>query len=130
MFELTQFQVTKRRRTFDMPAHHVQYFRANGNYVDLFAQGEKFLHRITMSILEQGLPSTFLRIHRSWIVNVKFIKHVQYLCNNEYRFTFMDGTEVVSGRSFKPQIASFLNDSDDRERTLRVWAFSRQATAA
>ncbi len=131
MSQITHFSVTKRRRNLDIPVNQVQVFRANGNYVDLLVQEDKYLYRTTMNALESMLSSSrFLRIHRSWIVNVDWIRNIQYLCNNEYRFTLMDGTEVVSGRSFKPQIADFLTELEKGHRHLRQWAFNRAVSAA
>lgn len=87
----------------------VFYIEANGNYVNLKTLDKTHLYRITMNALSDQLdPEDFLRIHRSIIVNRRFIKKCQYLSNSEYQFAMKDGTVLISGRSYKKAIMQYL----------------------
>ena len=55
-------------------ADRIEWIRAAGNYVEVYAAGRMTLHRKTMRELELSLdPARFRRIHRSVIVNVEAI---------------------------------------------------------
>jgi hypothetical protein len=55
----------------------VDFICAAGNYMELTCASEKFLLRVSMKQLEQDLPSgCFIRIHRSYIVNIAAIDRI------------------------------------------------------
>lgn len=87
----------------------VVLLRAEGNYLKLQLTDRSFLHRMTMNAVETELdPARFLRIHRSYIVNTLHIRSTRYSGNNEFIFTMANGERIVSGRSYKDQIAKSL----------------------
>jgi DNA-binding LytR/AlgR family response regulator len=54
------------------------YVEALENYVTLYTKNEKFTIHFTMKALEYQLPSdTFIRVHRSFIVNISMIKTIK-----------------------------------------------------
>jgi DNA-binding LytR/AlgR family response regulator len=56
----------------------ILYIEALENYVTLNTRNEKFTIHFTMKAIEYQLPSdTFLRVHRSFIVNKNFIKTIK-----------------------------------------------------
>ena len=68
---------------------------------------------MTMNAVETELdPARFLRIHRSYIVNTLHIRNTRYSGNNEFIFTMANGERIVSGRSYKEQIALNLTRSE------------------
>jgi two-component system LytT family response regulator len=89
--------------------YDVQYIEAEGNYLKLQLDKERFLLRNTMTQMCESLDMTcFLRVHRSVIVNVNFLKQKSYKGNNEYSFKMRSGAEFMSGRSFKDGIDEFF----------------------
>lgn len=46
---------------------------ATGNYVTFHLRNEKLLSRITLAEIEKELPSSFIRTHRSYIVNSELV---------------------------------------------------------
>ncbi|MDW3193792.1 MAG: LytTR family DNA-binding domain-containing protein [Cytophagales bacterium] len=104
--------ITDRGREFEVDLDEVLYFEANGNYVNLFTQNKTHLYRTTMNALAEQLnPEEFIRIHRSLILNKRYIGKCTYTSNNEYRFTLKNGQELASGRSFKQDVMVYLNQS-------------------
>jgi two-component system LytT family response regulator len=64
-----------------------------------------------MNAVESELdPARFLRIHRSFIVNNAHVRSSRYSGNNEFIFTMANGERIVSGRSYKEQIAKVLQE--------------------
>lgn len=102
------FKDRGRERTVNW--YDVLYLAAEGNYLKLQLERERFLIRGTMAqAIEMLDPACFVRIHRSLIVNKNFLKSRHYKGNNEYVFKMRNGEEFVSGRSFKEGIEEFFN---------------------
>ncbi len=88
----------------------VLYFEANGNYLNLKTTTKTYLYRSTMNAISERInPEEFIRIHRSIIVNRRYIRKCTYMSNNEYEFKMKDGTSLQSGRSFKKEIMQYLS---------------------
>ena len=54
----------------------VDFFKSEANYTSVTLDGKKVLTLITMKELERKLPGFFLRVHRSYIVNLNQIKSI------------------------------------------------------
>lgn len=87
------------------------WLEAQGNYVKLYTDKHSWLYRSTLQTLESEVdPSTFLRIHRSLMVNKKRVVKVTYTGNHEYEFHLPGDIKLRSGRSYRPNIQAFLED--------------------
>ncbi len=62
----------------------ITHIEATENYVTVFTMKSKFLHKETIQSLEQRLPRSFIRIHKSTIVNTKYINEFYSLLNGDY----------------------------------------------
>lgn len=81
------------------------YITATENYVHIFfANGEKCILRYTLSELENKLESNFIRVHKSYIVNIKYISSVLSGKLN------ILGTWIPIGRVFKSNLKEYLLD--------------------
>jgi two-component system LytT family response regulator len=90
--------------------YDVLYIEADGNYLKLQLEHERFLIRNTMQQMSGELDhGCFVRIHRSMIINVNYLKMKSYKGNNEYGFRMKNGEEFISGRSFKEAIDEFFD---------------------
>ena len=56
-------------------------------------------------------PSTFLRIHRSIIVNIDSIADLSPLFHGEFLVRLNDGTELTSNRNFRDDLQRILQDT-------------------
>lgn len=89
----------------EVPTDEVIYMEAQGNYVKLCTENRDYLFRIGMNILESELnPDHYLRIHRTYLLNKRWIERQTYQGNNEFKFVLKNGFEVCSSRSFKKHI--------------------------
>jgi two-component system LytT family response regulator len=100
---------------FDVNLQDVGYIKTEGNYVRIYTKDRFYLHRMTIQELQDVLdPKHFMRIHRGIMLNCYWVKSVKYLVQNfEYRFSLIDNTTLISGRSYKATIDSFLEKNPE-----------------
>ncbi|MCI0432839.1 MAG: LytTR family transcriptional regulator DNA-binding domain-containing protein [Gemmatimonadetes bacterium] len=104
-----RIMVKERGRFVFLPARELEYVRAAGNYLVLFAGGRRHYLRSTMNELMQRLdPGRFLRIHRSTIVSLDFVKEIQARENGTYRVRMNDGAELILSRTYRDAILHHL----------------------
>lgn len=107
---ITTITIADRGWEHEVELDEVLYIEANGNYVNLLTSDKTHLHRSTMNTISAQLnPEDFLRIHRSIIVNRRYIKKCTYASNNEYEFIMKNGKTLLSGRSYKQEIMAYLS---------------------
>lgn len=88
----------------------VVLFEANGNYCKIHLKQRFYLYKKTMKELVNELNTQeYLRIHRSYIVNLNQVNNVDYQGKNEYSFELSNGQFIVSGRSFAPEIKKYMS---------------------
>ena len=93
----------------EIPIEEIQSVQSQGNYVKLNLSEHWYLYRSTISHLEDKFRKyDFLRIHRSLMVNTRYVEKVCYLQNNEYRFRLNNGSKLTSSRSYKSSIDAFV----------------------
>ena len=105
------FTIREKGREYKAIVDDIVLLQAEGNYLCLRMKDRNHLYRMTMNSVGYELdPSRFLRIHRSFIVNTAHIRNTRYSGNNEFIFTMANGELIVSGRSYKEQIAKALQE--------------------
>jgi two-component system LytT family response regulator len=105
------FTIKDKGREHKVKAEDILYLRAEGNYLCLQLKERSFLYRMTMNAVESELdPARFMRIHRSYIVNTAHVRSSRYSGNNEFIFSMANNERIVSGRSYKEQIAKMLTE--------------------
>lgn len=76
------------------------YVQACGDYVTLVTLAGQYLKEQTMKSLESQLPSArFVRIHRSYIVNVEQIKRVELFGKETYHVLLKNGVALKASSS-------------------------------
>jgi two-component system LytT family response regulator len=80
----------------------IEWIEAQEKYVSLHVGNETYLHRETMNSLEERLdPAQLIRIHRSQIVNIEFVKELQAWSHGDYLVVLKNGTRLPLGRRYK-----------------------------
>jgi two-component system, LytTR family, response regulator len=101
-----------RGRILFLPVSDIRWIGAEGNYVRLCTATETHLLRETMSRLEERLdPRGFLRVHRSFIVNLKYVKEVRRETNGDSVVIMDGGQKVALGRSYRAYLNEQLHQS-------------------
>ncbi|MBL7946022.1 MAG: response regulator transcription factor [Flavobacteriales bacterium] len=113
--EYTQVIVIKEKgREYRVPVKDILFIRAEGNYLIIQTKPRHYLLRMTMNMVETDLdPAVFVRVHRSYMVNMAHVRNTRYSGNNEFLFTMSNGQHVLSGRSYKEHIAKLLSRTID-----------------
>jgi two-component system LytT family response regulator len=99
-----------RGRILFLSVDEIRWIAAEENYVRICVGEESHLLRETMSNLETRLnPRTFLRVHRSAIVNLHYVKEVKSETDGETTVVLTNGERVAMGRSYKSRIQNLLH---------------------
>lgn len=97
-----RFLVRKLGREFLVAAGDIEWLQAAGNYVNLRVRGHDYPLRSTISGIEAKLdPARFVRIHRSYMVNLDLVTSIQPLESGEAKVQLKDGTELPCSRRYR-----------------------------
>ena len=89
--------------------HDIDWVDVAGDQVRLHVGKETHLLRETMAQVEARLPAaTFVRIHRSTIVNLDRVREVQPWFKGDYVLILKDGTRLTSGRTYREKVQRLL----------------------
>ncbi len=100
---LARIAVKNRQQIYVVPIQEVDYIEANGDYVTLHTAKGAFLKERTMKYFEENLPQQqFIRIHRSYIVNVGEVSKIELYEKESYRIHLKNGTVLkASSNGYK-----------------------------
>lgn len=88
----------------------IEWVEAQGDYVKLHTGKESHLLRETMNGLSDRLdPGRFVRIHRSRIVNLDYIREIRPLWGGDCAVLMRDGTELTMSRTYRGSLQGALN---------------------
>ena len=79
------------------------------DYVEIFTAEKKYVKKETMNFLEQSLPEeTFVRVHRSSIINVNYMKKMERYGKESYIVILKDGSKVNVSKSRTKELKQLL----------------------
>ena len=108
---LTRLAIRNGEKTMFVPVDAVDRIEACQNYVRLLTGQASHLLHISMNGIESSLdPQSFLRIHRSHIVNVKRIKQIWPLAYGQFVVELISGERLQSGRTYGDRIRDLLSN--------------------
>lgn len=97
-----RFLVRKLGREFLIAANDIEWLQASGNYVNLRVRGHDYPLRSTIAGIEARLdPARFVRVHRSYIVNLGAVASIEPLDGGDARIHLRDGAAVPSSRTYR-----------------------------
>lgn len=77
----------------------IQWIEADGNVLQLHCGGETYELRNTLSALQKQLdPKLFIRIHRSTLVNIRYIREIQPWFNGHHIVVLKSGEQLRMSR--------------------------------
>ena len=81
----------------------IVYFRAEGDYVRIFTDSDKFLKEETMKYFQLHLPEKqFVRVHRSYLVNTVKILRIELYEKQNQLLTLSNGDKIkISASGYK-----------------------------
>src|SRR5450830_893280 len=76
-------------------AEKIEHVEAQDDYVQIRSEGKSYLKNQRMSELEEQLDAQqFLRIHRSYIVNIAFVDRIEQATKDSHVAVLKDGSRV------------------------------------
>jgi two-component system LytT family response regulator len=94
-----------------LKAAEIDWIEADRRYIILHSGRNTYALREGIGSIAARLdPSSFVRIHKSCIVNVDRIAKLQPLFRGEYRVHLQDGTELLLTRHYKKGLHALLGD--------------------
>jgi two-component system LytT family response regulator len=110
--EITAIPIKTKDKIILVRLTKISYLLAEQGYVVIYTDnGDKFLSELTLSELEEKLPSSFLRVQRSYIINTEKILEINRYFNNRLIILMNDiqNTKVISGTTYINQIRLALD---------------------
>ena len=112
---LERIAVRDGSRVYVIPVTKLEYAEAQDDYVALCSEGKKHLKQQTISSLEAALdPQRFVRIHRSYIVNVERVTKIEPYSKDNHVVVLAGGTQLPVSRSGYARLREFL---DQKKKT-------------
>ncbi len=76
----------------------IVYIKAEGDYALLITENGKYIKELTMKYFETHLPDNFIRVHRSYIVNLHLIVRTE-LYGKENYYIYLKNNEKIRASS-------------------------------
>lgn len=81
----------------------ILYIESEGNYLQIYSKQQKQLCRQSMDWIQTQLPEMqFMRIHRSYIVNLQLVNKANS------KFVFIENFEIPISRTYLPKVYEYL----------------------
>ncbi|PNS08088.1 LytTR family DNA-binding domain-containing protein [Solilutibacter silvestris] len=97
-----RFLIRKLNREFLVAANDIEWLQASGNYVNLRVRGHDYPLRSTIAGIEAKLdPERFLRIQRSYMVNLDQVVSIEPLDTGDARVHMRDGARLPCSRTYR-----------------------------
>ena len=97
-----RFLVRTLGKEFLLAANDIEFLQASGNYINLRVRGRDYPLRATMAGIEPRLdPGRFLRVHRSYMINLNCLAEIEPLETGDARLLMTDGTRLPCSRRYR-----------------------------
>lgn len=108
---LSRLAIRSGERTIFLTLDEVEWIEAAQNYVRLHAGPAAHLLHVPMNTLETSLdPERFVRIHRSYIVNLRCVRQLWTLAHGQYVLELASGERLQSGRTYGDRIRGMMSN--------------------
>jgi two-component system LytT family response regulator len=92
-----------------LPVEKIDYVEAQDDYVAFRSEGRPYLKDQTLSAVELALdPARFVRIHRSYLLNIDRIARVELYAKDSRIAILRDGTKLPVSRAGYARLAKLL----------------------
>lgn len=91
---LKRIVVKNNQKIIIIPVDQIFYLEAQDDYVKIVTKDVSSLKQNRMKFFEEHLPDSFVRIHRSYLVNINFIKQIDLIAKNSHAVLLKDGKQL------------------------------------
>ena len=97
--------VQKSEKLFNLPVEEIVYLEASGDYTIISTKNDQFVSSSGIGKLEEIMnPDTFIRVHRSTIVNLNYLKEIERHFNGGMVVKMLSGKSFPVSRTYAKQI--------------------------
>ena len=97
---LTRIVVKTGAKVKIIPVGEILFIQADGDYIKIFTEQGSYLKNRTMTQLEKTLdPQNFIRIHRSYLIQLNQITRIEPLQKERYQALLRTGEKIPVSRS-------------------------------
>ncbi len=97
--------VQKSEKLYNLPVEEIVYLEASGDYTIISTKNDQFVSSSGIGKLEEMMnPDTFIRVHRSTIVNVNYLKEIERHFNGGMVVKMHSGKSFPVSRTYAKQI--------------------------
>jgi two-component system, LytTR family, response regulator len=97
--------VQKSEKLFNLPVEEIVYLEASGDYTIISTKNDQFVSSSGIGKLEEMMnPDIFIRVHRSTIVNVNYLKEIERHFNGGMVVKMQSGKSFPVSRTYAKQI--------------------------
>ena len=108
-----RFLVRKLGKEFLINASEIEWLQASGNYVNLHVRGREYPLRATMAGIEERLdPARFVRVHRSYFINLDYLAEIEPLETGDARLQMRDSVKVPCSRRYRTALRERFGSPD------------------
>jgi len=96
-----------------IPTAKLDYAEAQDDYVALKSEGKKYLKQQTLASLAAALdPARFLRVHRSYVINIERLKRIELYAKNSHAAVLSEGTRIPISREGHARLKAALGEAE------------------
>ena len=99
---MDRFVIKTGGKIYIVKTEEVHWIEASGNYINIVTEKKKHLQRCTLAAVKNKLDDhSFYQIHRSTIVNLDFVDHIEEWSYGDYKVVMHNGEELKMSRNYK-----------------------------
>lgn len=105
---LSRILIKNSQKNIFIDVGEIEWIESSGNYVKLYLPDTTHMIRGSLKNLEEKLnPLQFVRIHRSWMVNIKKVKEIKPWFSGDSKVIMKNGKTLKMSRNYKDNLNRF-----------------------
>lgn len=97
--------VQKSEKLYNLPVEEIIFLEASGDYTIICSKNDQFVSSLGIGKLEELLnPETFIRVHRSTIINIHYLKEIERHFNGGMVVKMNNGKSFPVSRTYAKMI--------------------------
>jgi two-component system, LytTR family, response regulator len=101
--------VKEASKIFIIPVEDVVFIESAGDYVIVYTYERSYVKNYTLKQYELCLPDNFVRVHRSSIINIDFVKEIQAYNKECHIIIMKNGKRIKTSRSGSSNLKQILD---------------------
>ena len=107
--KLERLLIRERNQVHVLALDTVACVEAQDDYICIHSQGKRYLKTQSMSELEARLdPALFVRVHRSWIINLGYLKNIERMAKDSFVAVLHSGQQIPISRAGHERVKALI----------------------